>query len=126
MTEQNKTGGHQTNLREYALVAPHLVVLLGRLMRDPRVPARSKAVVLLTVGYLLSPIDVIPDIAPGVGQVDDIIIAAFALDHILNRVPEELVREHWDGDEDVLELIRNIVQIGAGLVPRWVKRLLPG
>jgi uncharacterized membrane protein YkvA (DUF1232 family) len=126
VSDAHRPGDHQTNLREYALVAPHLVVLLGRLMRDARVPARSKAVVLLTVGYLLSPIDVIPDVVPGVGHVDDIIIAAFALDHLLNRIPEELVREHWDGDEDVLELIRNIVQIGAGLVPGWVKRILPG
>jgi uncharacterized membrane protein YkvA (DUF1232 family) len=97
-----------------------------RLMRDPRVPPRSKAVLVVVAAYLASPIDVIPDMIPGVGQLDDIVIAAFALDYMINQVPAEILKEHWDGDEDVLELIRNIAEIAASLVPRWLKRLLPG
>jgi uncharacterized membrane protein YkvA (DUF1232 family) len=116
----------QTSLKEYALLAPRLIKLLVRLMRDPRVQPRSKALILVTAGYLASPIDVIPDMVPGVGQLDDIIIVAFALDHLLNRIPEELVHEHWDGDEDILEVVRHVVEIGAGLVPTWIKRFLPG
>jgi uncharacterized membrane protein YkvA (DUF1232 family) len=116
----------QTKLREYLLLLPHLVKLLARLMRDPRVSPRSKAVLVLVVGYLASPIDLIPDMIPGMGQLDDLVIAAFALDYMINRVPDEILREHWDGDEDVLELIRNIAEIAATLVPRWIKRLLPG
>jgi uncharacterized membrane protein YkvA (DUF1232 family) len=116
----------QTSLKEYALLAPRLIKLLVRLMRDPRVQPRRKALLLVTVGYLVSPIDVIPDMVPGVGQLDDIIIVAFALDHLLNRIPEELVQEHWDGDEDILEVVRHVVEIGAGLVPTWIKRFLPG
>jgi uncharacterized membrane protein YkvA (DUF1232 family) len=124
--EPRDHAARQTSLKEYALLAPRLIKLLARLMRDPRVQPRSKAVLLVTVGYLVSPIDVIPDMVPGVGQLDDIIIAAFALDHLLNRIPEELVKEHWDGDEDVLEVVRHVVEIGAGLVPTWIKRFLPG
>jgi uncharacterized membrane protein YkvA (DUF1232 family) len=116
----------QTKLKEYLLLLPHLVKLLARLMRDPRVSPRSKAVLVLVVGYLASPIDLIPDMVPGMGQLDDLVIAAFALDYMINRVPDEILREHWDGDEDVLELIRNIAEIAATLVPRWIKRLLPG
>ena len=124
--EPRDHAARQTSLKEYALLAPRLVLLLSRLMRDPRVQPRSKAVLLLTLGYLMSPIDVIPDMVPGVGQLDDIIIVAFALDHLLNRIPAELVKEHWDGDEDVLEVVRHVVEIGAGLVPAWIKRFLPG
>jgi uncharacterized membrane protein YkvA (DUF1232 family) len=124
--ERPERAAHQTSLKEYALIAPRLVKLLARLMRDPRVQPRSKAVLLVTLGYLVSPIDVIPDMVPGLGQVDDLVIAAFALDHLLNHIPDELLKEHWDGDEDVLELIQNLVEIGAGLVPAWLKRLLPG
>ena len=114
----------QTSLREYALLAPRLVKLVFRLMRDPRIPSRSKAVLFILAGYLASPIDVIPDFIAGIGYVDDLIIAAFALDHILNRVPDEIVREHWDGDEDVLEIVRDIVDIATVFVPRRLKRLL--
>lgn len=125
MIERRDKVGRQTSLREYALLAPRLIKLLGRLMRDSRVPARSKAVVVVTAGYVISPIDVMPDFLPGVGRLDDIVLVAVALDHILKQVPDEVLREHWDGDEDVLEVIRNIVDIGAGLLPKWAKRLLP-
>ena len=126
MIDRRDQVARQTTLKEYALIAPRLVKLMVRLMRDPRVPPRSKAVLVVVVAYLASPIDVIPDMIPGVGQLDDIVIAAFALDYMINQVPVEILKEHWDGDEDVLEIIRNIAEIAASLVPRWLKRLLPG
>ncbi|HEX2052085.1 MAG TPA: DUF1232 domain-containing protein [Actinomycetota bacterium] len=115
-------GAAQTRLREYALAAPRLVKLVWRLARDPRVPARSKAVLFVVAGYFASPIDLLPDFVPGLGQLDDLILAAFALDQILNRVPEDVVRSHWDGDDDVLELVRQIVDIATSFVPDRVRR----
>lgn len=112
----------QTSLREYALLAPRLVKLVWRLARDPRVPARAKATLFLVAGYLVSPVDLIPDFIPGLGQLDDVVVAAFALDQILNRVPEEVVRQHWDGDGDVLEVVRHILDISTSFVPGWLKR----
>lgn len=114
----------QTRLREYALFAPRLAKLVWRLVRDPRVPTRSKATLFVLGGYIASPIDVIPDFLTGLGQLDDLVIAAVALDQILNRVPDEVVREHWDGDEDVLQIVRDIVDIATVFVPRRLKRLL--
>ena len=111
-----------TNLKEYALLAPRLVRLIWRLTRDPRVPARTKALLFVLVGYLASPIDLIPDFIAGLGQVDDLVLAAFALDQILNRVPEEVVREHWDGDEDVLQIVRHILDISTAFIPGWLKK----
>ncbi len=112
----------QTRLKEYVLIAPRLVKLIWKLARDPRVPARSKATLLILVGYLASPIDVIPDFIPGIGQLDDIVLAAFALDQILNRVPPEVVKEHWDGDEDVLQVVQEILDISTAFVPGWLKK----
>lgn len=112
----------QTKLKEYALLLPRLLRLLWRLARDPRVPARAKATLFILAGYLASPIDVIPDFIPGLGQIDDLVIAAFALDQMLNRVPPEIVREHWDGDEDILEVVKEILDISTAFVPGWVKK----
>ena len=112
----------QTKLKEYALLAPRILKLLWRLARDPRVPARSKATLIFLTGYLVSPIDLIPEFIPGLGQLDDIIIAAFALDHMLNRIPPELVKEHWDGDEDVLEVVQEILDIATVFVPGPLKK----
>lgn len=113
----------RARLKEYALFAPRLAKLVWRLARDPRVPARSKAMLIVLGGYLVSPVDIIPDFIPGVGQLDDLLIAVFALDNILNRVPEEVVREHWDGDEDVLKVVREVLDIATTFVPGWLKRL---
>jgi uncharacterized membrane protein YkvA (DUF1232 family) len=115
-------GDGGTQLKEYALFAPRLLKLIARLMRDPRVPPRQKAVLLLLIVYLASPVDLIPDFIPGIGQLDDLVLAAFALDGILNHVPEECIHEHWDGDEDLLQVIREILNIATGMVPDWLKR----
>jgi len=112
----------QTQLKEYLLIAPRLVKLLWRLSRDPRVPARSKATLVILGAYLASPIDLIPDFLPGIGQLDDLVIVAFALDQMLNRVPEEVVRSHWDGDRDVLQIVREILDISTAFVPGWLKK----
>jgi uncharacterized membrane protein YkvA (DUF1232 family) len=113
-----------TRLAEYVLFGPRLVVLVFRLMRDRRVPARPKAVLVLLAAYLASPVDLIPDFLPGIGHVDDLILAAFALDQILNRIPDQYVREHWDGDDDFLQVVREILDISTAVVPDWLKKRL--
>lgn len=105
-------------LRELALFLPNFVLLLKRLMGDSRVPSKSKVVLGGTLLYLVSPIDVIPDFVPGLGQLDDVILAVLALHSILNRIDEEVVLEHWDGDEALILLVRQGVSA--------VSRLLPG
>jgi uncharacterized membrane protein YkvA (DUF1232 family) len=115
-----------TTLKEYVMFAPRLIKLIWRLMRDKRVPSRVKATLFLLAAYLASPIDVIPDVIPGIGQVDDLVLAAFALDQIINRVPEHIVREHWDGDDDVLEVVQNILDISTAFIPGWLKKRFAG
>lgn len=116
----------QTRLKEYALLVPRLLKLLWRLARDPRVPARSKASLFVLMGYIVSPVDLIPDFIPGVGQMDELVIAAFALDQMLNRVPAEVVREHWDGDKDILELVQEVLDITTAFVPASLKKRFGG
>ncbi|MEA2509884.1 MAG: hypothetical protein QOG21_1966 [Actinomycetota bacterium] len=116
--------GEQTDLKEYLLLLPRLARLIWRLTRDPRVPARSKAILVLLGAYIVSPVDLIPDFIPGLGQLDDIVVAAFALDQIINRIPDHIVREHWDGDEDVLQLVREILDISTTFMPKWLKSRL--
>ncbi len=115
-------GPRPTSLKEYALLVPRLARLVWRLSRDPRVPPRTKATLFIIAGYLVSPIDVVPDFLAGIGQIDDLVVLAFALDQMLNRVPEEVVLEHWDGDEDVLQVVRQILDISTAYVPGWLKK----
>lgn len=111
-------------LREALLSLPHLLVLLYRLLRDPAVPARRKLVAGAIAAYVASPIDLIPDFVPVAGQVDDLLLAAFALDHLIKGTPDEVVAAHWPGTEDALDLISGIVTWAAELVPAPLRRLI--
>ncbi|MGH7550255.1 MAG: YkvA family protein [Gemmatimonadota bacterium] len=111
-------GASRGVLRELALFLPHFLVLLKRLLGDPRVPRRSKLILGGTLLYLVSPIDVVPDFVPGLGQVDDLVVVLLALHNLLNHVDEKVVLEHWEGNEDVIRMIRR------GLAA--VSRILPG
>jgi len=111
-------------LRQIALFLPHFVILLKRLLADPRVPRKSKLILGATIVYLVSPIDVVPDFLPGVGQLDDVIVALLALHSILNRVDGEVVVEHWPGNENVIRMVRAGLSAVAQLVPgKWESRV---
>jgi len=113
---------------DVVLLAPDLFVLLGRLMLDKRVSAKDRAVVVGALLYFLSPIDVIPDFIFPIGVVDDVVAAVIALNGILNRTDPAVIREHWEGSDDVLEVIQRIMDradllLGSGTLKRLRKSL---
>ena len=97
--------GRRTQARALAGFIPDCIVLVGRLLHDPRVPRRHKLLLALTVGYLSLPFDLIPDFIPVVGQLDDAIIVALVLGSFLRSGDQQLLREHWPGPESSLELL---------------------
>ena len=60
--------GRRTDARALANFIPDCAVLVRRLLRDPRVPRRTKVALWLLIAYLVMPIDVIPDVIPVAGQ----------------------------------------------------------
>ena len=68
---------------EAASTIPHMAKLLVRLLRDPRVPRRTKLVVGAAVAYIASPVDLIPDFIPVVGLADDLLVLTFAIHHLV-------------------------------------------
>ena len=91
---------------KYAMVLPDISVLFYRLLKDKRVSLRNKITVGAAIAYLVSPIDLLPDFIPFIGQVDDIAIAFYALNSIINDVPEEIILENWQGEENIILLVR--------------------
>lgn len=63
-------------------------------MADPRCPGSAKLLLGAAVAYALSPVDLIPDFIPVLGQLDDLIIVPLLIRLALKRIPEELVDEH--------------------------------
>lgn len=110
--------------KEAAALLPNLLKLYGRLVRDPRVPLRARVLALATLGYTVSPIDLVPDFVPFLGQVDDIVIVASGLKRLAEAAGPAIMNDHWDGDAPVLESVQSVVEAAAGLAPRPLRRLL--
>ncbi len=100
-----------STLGDLVLLLPDFTILLLRLLRDGRVPLLEKTIALAGVGYVLSPIDVLPAIVLGpVGWLDDLFIVAACLSRLLNHVHPDVVRFHWSGRGDALEAIQSTTQ----------------
>jgi uncharacterized membrane protein YkvA (DUF1232 family) len=102
-------GGRREQARALAGFIPDCLVLVGRLMRDPRVPRRRKFLLAALAGYLALPFDLVPDFIPVAGQLDDVIVVVLVLRSVLRGGGETLLREHWPGPEASLRLMLRAV-----------------
>jgi uncharacterized membrane protein YkvA (DUF1232 family) len=101
--------GRWQGARGVAGFIPDCIVLLRRLLGDPRVPRRHKLLVGALVGYLALPVDLVPDFIPVAGHVDDAVVVALALRVVLRSSGAELLREHWPGPETSLAVVLRFV-----------------
>src|SRR5262245_38526645 len=70
--------------------------LATRLLREPRVPAHLKALPLLGLAYVISPIDLVPDLLPILGQVDDLTVILAMIEALKRLSPTHVVAHHED------------------------------
>ena len=61
--------------------------------RDPRVPRRARIFAACVVGYAFSPIDLIPDIIPVLGHLDDLVLVPLGIALALRMIPPEVMAE---------------------------------
>ena len=100
--------GRREDARALVGFVPDCVVLVRRLLGDDRVPRRSKWLLAGLIVYLASPIDLVPDVIPVVGQLDDAILVAFVLRRVLRAAESELLREHWPGPASSLAVLERM------------------
>ncbi len=115
----------------FILVAPDLLHLLGKLSLDSRIPLSTRSKIGVGIAYFVFPLDFLPEALLGpVGLLDDIAVAAWIIDDVIKAAGPEIVREHWAGDGDIIELVSNIAEsanelIGSGMVKK-LKHYLAG
>jgi uncharacterized membrane protein YkvA (DUF1232 family) len=97
--------GRRSQARELAKLIPNLLMLFRGLLRDPRVPRSGKLWVAFALVWIASPIDLIPEFIPIAGPLDDAIVAALVLRHLLRSTSQEVLSEHWHGDPTTLRTI---------------------
>ena len=116
--------GVKSRMQNFLMFLPNMVVLLGRMLKDVRVPTAEKALFLAAIVYVISPLDFIPDVFPFIGQVDDIYVVALTLLRLVNRTDAGIVREHWSGGGDIVSLADSIASIAPSLLPKRIGRIL--
>lgn len=111
-------------MKNLLLFVPNLLLLSARLMIDPRVPVTERVLVAGAILYAFIPLDLIPDILPFVGQIDDAYLVALSLLRLMTVTDPLVVREHWRGGGDVVELVGATALVAKKLLPPQIRRVL--
>jgi uncharacterized membrane protein YkvA (DUF1232 family) len=114
----------KSRMTNLLLVIPNLLLLSAKLMVDPRVPAKERLLVAGAIVYAFMPLDFIPDMLPFVGQVDDAYLISLTLLRLMTVTEPRVVREHWRGGGDVVELVGATALLAARLLPKRIRRVL--
>ena len=73
--------------------ALYKAVQLWFVLQKPDVPASTKAVIMGALGYLIAPLDFLPDLMPVLGYTDDFVAITFALMKVQGYIDEEVERK---------------------------------
>jgi uncharacterized membrane protein YkvA (DUF1232 family) len=111
-------------MKNLLLFVPNLLLLSARLMLDPRVPATERVLVAGAILYALIPLDFIPDVLPFIGQIDDAYLVALSLLRLMTVTDPRVVRDHWRGGGDVVELVGATALVARKLLPAKIRRVL--
>jgi len=103
-----RTEQDPTKLRDVLRLVPDVIRLLRRLAADPTLPRGVRIRLFLLVGYLVSPIDLIPDFIPVVGYADDAVIVVWALRSVTRTAGPEAVDRHWTGTPEGLRALKRL------------------
>lgn len=125
-TDPNERKQARSTLRAALTLIPNFLKLLYRLFKDKRVPMAEKALLVGAIAYIVSPIDILPDVIPFIGQVDDLYLIALVTLRLLSRTGDDVLREHWDGAGDLVKLVDRIAGAAQYILPQRVQRILLG
>src|SRR5881397_3664449 len=114
----------KSRMKNLLMFLPNLVVLCLKLMVDKRVPRTERALFAAAVIYAVVPFDFIPDMIPFVGQIDDLFLIALTVLRLIDRTDDMIVREHWRGGGDIVQLAESASTIAPLLMPRRISRVL--
>jgi uncharacterized membrane protein YkvA (DUF1232 family) len=105
---------------------PNFLRLVGGLLTDVRVSTTDKLLVAGAIGYVLLPMDFVPDFVPFIGEIDDVFLLVLALQRLIANTDRSVVLEHWMGDPKQLRSLdlERVLVAAAFFLPRRVRRRL--
>lgn len=104
----NRRVGERFDLDEALQILPDVIRLLRRITKDPNTTRSVRIGVLVVIGYLALPFDVVPDFIPVLGYADDILVVAITLRWIVRRNGMAALERHWSGTSNGLRVIKRL------------------
>src|SRR5256885_132901 len=114
----------KSRMKNLLMFLPNMVILCLKLMVDKRVPRTERALFAAAVIYAIIQFDFIPDMIPFVGQIDDLFLISLTLLRLIDHTDDLVVREHWRGGGDIVQLAESAATIAPLLMPKRVARVL--
>ncbi|MBN1066986.1 DUF1232 domain-containing protein [Clostridium botulinum] len=103
----NKLPEKTKKFKEYIFLLPDIISLIYRLLKDRRVPIKTKLILSSAIAYITLPTDIIPNNIPFIGSIDEIGVAFFALNNIINDVPMNVIIENWEGKNEIVTVLKS-------------------
>lgn len=103
----NKLPEKTKKFKEYIFLLPDIISLIYRLLKDRRVPIKTKLILSSAIAYITLPTDIIPNNIPFIGAIDEIGVAFFALNNIINDVPMNVIIENWEGKNQIITVLKS-------------------
>lgn len=85
-------------------------------VRSPDVPWYTKAIGVIVVGYLLSPLDLIPDFIPVLGLIDDLLIVPAGIALVVRLIPPPVLERCRAQAAQRLAGMRHVSRLAAVVV----------
>ena len=91
-------------------LVPDVLRLVRNLLTDRTVPGVVRFALVVLLGWLVSPIDLIPDFIPVLGPLDDVVVAIIILRYVRRRLGDDELRLRWPGTPEGYELLSGILR----------------
>ncbi|HJU67688.1 MAG TPA: DUF1232 domain-containing protein [Gemmatimonadaceae bacterium] len=120
-----RTGAKRT-LVDVIKQIPAYLRLLGGLLTDRRVSGVDKLLVAGAIAYIVSPMDLLPDFVPFLGEVDDVFLLVLALQRLIANAGRRVVADYWVGSLADLSTanLRRVLLAATFFLPRRMRRRL--
>ncbi len=93
------------SLGDMIRLLPDLLRLLRRVATDGAVPRMVRVELMLVLGYIFSPIQLIPDFVPVIGFLDDAVLVAIMLRVVVRTAGPQMLHKHWPGTPEGLRAL---------------------
>jgi uncharacterized membrane protein YkvA (DUF1232 family) len=101
------------DLKDALRLLPDLIRMIKRLAADPATPRGVRIRLLLLLGYLALPFDVIPDFVPVLGYADDAIVVALVLRSATRSAGPDALAKHWPGTPEGLAALNRLCRLNG-------------